>query len=101
MTEKTGPLVISVDVKVDPKDTATYRELVRGHAQRTRQEPGCISFDVAEADDAPGTFRIWETYRDAAAIADHGSRPYLAMFRESVTPLIKSRVLQRFTIFTS
>lgn len=100
MTEKQGPLVISVDVKVDPKDAAKYRELVRGHAERTRKEPGCISFDVAEADDAPGTFRIWETYRDEAAIADHNSRPSLAMFREAVTPLIKSRVLRRFKIFT-
>jgi len=101
MTDKKRPLVISVDVQVDPKDAAKYRELVQGHADRTRQEPGCLSFDVAEADDAPGSFRIWETYRDEAAVADHGSRPYLAMFRESVTPLIKSRVLRRFTIFTS
>jgi quinol monooxygenase YgiN len=101
MPEKKHPLVISVDVLVNPQDAAAYRDLVQGHADRTRQEPGCLSFDVAEADDAPGTFRIWETYRDAAAIADHESRPYLATFRAAVTPLIKSRVLKRFTIFTS
>lgn len=101
MANKNHYLVISVDIEVDPADAAKFKELMQIHVENTHKEPGCMYFEVAEDNTAPGMFHIWEAYRDQAAIDEHGKNPSLATFREASAPLVKKRTRQDMTIFTS
>ncbi len=44
------------------------------HIRLTRQEPGCISFEVTENPDIPGRFDVAETFADKAAFDAHQTR---------------------------
>ncbi len=59
------------------------------HAAATREEPGCLRFDVLEAEREPGTFTLVEHYRDRAAFEVHQGTPHLAAWREASSGLIE------------
>ena len=101
MAVKNNYLVISVDIEVNPADVAKFKELIQVHVDNTHKEPGCMYFEVAEDNTAPGKFHIWEAYLDQAAVEEHGKSPSLAAFREASAPLVKNRARQDMTIFTS
>ncbi|WP_368188080.1 putative quinol monooxygenase [Aestuariibius sp. HNIBRBA575] len=44
------------------------------HIRLTRQEPGCISFNVDENPDIPGRFDVAEEFTDADSFAAHQTR---------------------------
>ena len=50
------------------------REALGEHVRLTREEPGCLSFEVAEAE--PGVFEVAESFRDAAAFEAHQKRMF-------------------------
>lgn len=44
------------------------------HIRRTREEAGCLSFDVVEDPHHPGTFTVAEEFVDANAFRAHQAR---------------------------
>ncbi len=44
------------------------------HIRLTREEPGCISFQVTEDPTIPGRFNVHERFTDAAAFKAHQTR---------------------------
>jgi quinol monooxygenase YgiN len=55
-----------------PDEAATVRDALPDHVRLTRQEPGCLSFDIAET--APGVFSVSERFADRAAFDAHQAR---------------------------
>lgn len=49
------------------------RQFLPEHIRLTRQEPGCLSFEVTETDD-PLVWRVEELFADAAAFDAHQAR---------------------------
>ena len=93
-------IVIHVDYRVKPECVADFRERVRMHSQSSLGEPGCLRFDVAEADDEEGRFFIWEIYTDKAAVKHHGEQAYLAEFRKAAGPMTVSREIAMSKLIT-
>lgn len=46
--------------------------------EATRQEEGCVSYDLFESASAPGTFVTLERWADQAALDAHFSTPHVA-----------------------
>ena len=86
-------IVIHVDYRVKSEHVEEFRERVRRHSRNSLGEPGCLRFDVAEADGDPGRFFIWEIYADEAAVEHHRGQSYLADFRAAAEPMTESRAL--------
>ncbi len=84
-------IVIHVDYRVKPECVEDFRDRLRRHAKNSLAEPGCRTFDVAQADDDAGRFFIWEIYTDDAAVKHHGEQASLAEFREAAGPMTVSR----------
>ena len=58
-------------------------------------EPGCVSYEVYTALDAPGTLLLLEHYRDSAALDAHRASPHYQRYViESALPLLRSRQVQ-------
>lgn len=53
--------------------------MIEKNAIGSRAEPGCIRFDVLQADDSRNIFYFYEIYENSDAIAYHKEQPhYLA-----------------------
>ncbi|WP_341365744.1 putative quinol monooxygenase [Yoonia sp. BS5-3] len=67
MVALTGTIIIPKDMQAD------LLPLLEEHKALTRQEPGCLKFDVAPDADDPTLFHVDELFKDEAAFAHHQS----------------------------
>ena len=68
-------VMIVVDFEVKPEHRSEFLELMRGHAQRSRRDDGCIQFDLMlPAGDERHVYLI-EKWRDQAALDAHAKGP--------------------------
>merc|ERR1719253_834943 len=80
------PICIVVEAEIKEDRMSDFLDMIEKNAIGSRAEPGCIRFDVLQAEDAPNKFFFYEVYEDAAAIAHHKEQAhYLAWgaFKES------------------
>lgn len=61
-----------IDVPPDRRDA--IRAALPDHIRLTREEPGCLSFEVIESASTPGRFTVAERFTDAAAFDAHQTR---------------------------
>ena len=80
-------IVIHVDYRVKPECVEEFRDRLARHAKNSVAEPGCLTFDVAQADDEPTRFFIWEIYTDDEAVKFHGEQASIAEFRRVAEPM--------------
>lgn len=58
----------------------------------SRTEPGNLSYQAFEDAEEPGTFRIFEIYRDESAFAEHGaSEHFRSLATNGAVPLLAER----------
>ena len=89
-------IVVRLEVKPDRVDD--FLKLVSFNASESRKEPGNLRFDVVRSIDNPTLFRLYEVYRDAAAVAAHQATPHYAKWRAEIEGLLVTpRVSEKFT----
>jgi quinol monooxygenase YgiN len=68
-------VMIVVEFDVKPEHRSQFVELMRGHAQRSRGEDGCLQFDVMlPSGDDQHVFLV-EKWRDQGALDVHSKGP--------------------------
>jgi quinol monooxygenase YgiN len=71
------PLTVIAILKAKPgKETALRNELL-ALIPITRQEPGCINYDLHVSTEKPGEFMFHENWTSKAHLDDHLARPHL------------------------
>jgi quinol monooxygenase YgiN len=101
MTQTSTTVELVAEFTALPGNEAEVEALLRDLTSAVRAEPGCLVFDsfviadppaVAEADapraEVGSRFVVVETYRDAAAFAEHLAQPHGAAFNAALGPLI-------------
>lgn len=74
MTNRTGAVRLSGFLRcASAEDIQLVETHLSAHLRLTRAEPGCISFDVTQADD-PLIWRVEELFVDRAAFDFHQQR---------------------------
>lgn len=61
------------------------RELMRATQARVREQPGCISYEFAEALDEPGHFLVVGQWRDLPALEEHYRSQAFSTYQEEIT----------------
>jgi quinol monooxygenase YgiN len=75
-----SPLVVVATMKSKPgQETALRRELLN-LIPTTRQEPGCLNYDLHTAVGHPDHFLFHETWTSKGHLDDHLARPHLQAF---------------------
>ena len=54
----------------------------------SKEEPGCLDYEVFELKEMPGTFYVKEAYKDQAAFESHMESGYLQSFIEKTKHLL-------------
>jgi autoinducer 2-degrading protein len=89
-------IIVRLDVKPDRVDD--FLKLVSFNASESRKEPGNLRFDVVRSVDNPTLFRLYEVYRDDAAVRAHQATPHYAKWRAEIEALLLTpRISEKFT----
>src|SRR5690606_24588817 len=67
-------LLVTLRVRSDAVDAFRARILAAAEAA-VREEEHCLRFEVAQDEEDPATFVLFEVYTDAAALAHHHTTP--------------------------
>jgi quinol monooxygenase YgiN len=89
-----------VTVRVHPGRAEDFLLRIReAAAAAVREEPHCLSFEVAQDEADPDLFVLFEVYTDAAALAHHHTTPHFLTFQAQAGPWIAEKTRRRLTLF--
>jgi quinol monooxygenase YgiN len=74
-------LIIAGTVRVPPKNLAALKPHMEAMLAASRAEDGCLVYSYGEDVAEPGLIRIFEAWRDQAAIDAHVASPHMAAWR--------------------
>lgn len=73
----------------NPEDVSTVRELLAECGALSRQEPGCLRFEVCHSQTDPRLFILCERWESEAALDQHRTgKAYTGIYRPQVIPLV-------------
>jgi quinol monooxygenase YgiN len=74
-----------VTIYVKPEHRDQLLEELRGdaHGSESSAEPRCMMFNIAQDDSDPDVLRLFEVYRDDAAVDAHEASPHFQRFAEA------------------
>ena len=74
-------LIIAGTVRVPAESLAAFRPHMLVMLEASRAEDGCITYSYAEDVAEPGLIRVFEAWRDQAALDAHFRAPHMAIWR--------------------
>jgi (4S)-4-hydroxy-5-phosphonooxypentane-2,3-dione isomerase len=88
-----------VTVRVHPGTAAEFRDrILEAAATAVREEEHCHRFEVAQDEEDPEVFVLFEVYTDAAALAHHHATPHFKAFQAQAGHLIAEKSRRRLTL---
>lgn len=74
-------VIIAGTVRVPAGNVARFRPHMAAMLAASRAEAGCVAYSYAVDVEDPGLIRIFEAWRDQAAVDFHFATPHLAVWR--------------------
>jgi (4S)-4-hydroxy-5-phosphonooxypentane-2,3-dione isomerase len=68
-------VMIVVEFEVKPEHRGQFLELMRNHARRSRNDDGCLQFDLMVPNSDDRHVFLVEKWRDQAALDEHAKGP--------------------------
>lgn len=79
-------LIYTVSVYVNPGHENDFIRATRENHRATRREPGNRRFDLAQSDDNPARFFLYEVYDTPEAVKAHKESRHYRQWKETVAP---------------
>ena len=79
-------LYLVATLKTVPGERAAVVAAARPCIEATRQEPGCLRYDLFESVTDPDLLTFIEAWEDEAALARHGTMPHVLAWRAASAP---------------
>lgn len=76
-------VIVAGTVRVPPENLDAVRPHMARMLAASRAEDGCLVYSYAVDVEDPGLIRVFETWRDRAALEAHFRAPHLAEWRAS------------------
>jgi quinol monooxygenase YgiN len=74
-------VIIAGTVRVPPENLASLKPHQLAMLAASRAEDGCLTYSYGEDVAEPGLIRVFEVWRDQAAIEAHFQAPHMAVWR--------------------
>ena len=79
-TAASAPISFIAVLKARPGQRDALCEGLQALVMPTRQEPGCLDYQLFELTDAPGTFYMRESFKDELALEAHRESAHFQAF---------------------
>lgn len=85
-------IVLFVELKLGAGQREAFLARARQHRDRVlANEPGCLRFDVSVPDGTDDEVRLYEVYKDRAAVDHHMGTDYMAAYRSDTAQWVVDR----------
>jgi quinol monooxygenase YgiN len=74
-------LIVAGTVRIPPENLNAFRPQMLAMLTASRAEDGCITYSYAEDVAEPGLIRVFEAWRDQAALEAHFQTAHMAAWR--------------------
>jgi quinol monooxygenase YgiN len=74
-------IIIAGTVRAPPENLEQFKPHMLAMLTASRAEDGCITYSYAEDVAEPGLIRVFEAWRDQAALDAHFQTPHMAAWR--------------------
>lgn len=74
-------ILIAGTVRVPPENLAAFKPHMQAMLAASRAEDGCYEYSYAEDVAEPGLIRVYEAWRDQAALETHFQTAHMAAWR--------------------
>ena len=74
-------VIIAGTVRVPPQNLGSLKPHMLAMLAASRAEDGCLTYSYGEDVAEPGLIRVFEVWRDQAAIEAHFKAPHMAVWR--------------------
>ena len=74
-------IVIAGTVRIPSENLAAFRPHMQAMLDASRAEDGCLEYSYAQDVLDPGLIRVFEAWRDQAALDAHFQAPHMAIWR--------------------
>jgi quinol monooxygenase YgiN len=92
-------IVIAGMIRIDPAKRDAGIAAALDMMEETRKEDGCISYTFSADLADPGSFRIFEEWQSAEALAAHMASPHMARFQSLIPNLgVRDVKIQRYEV---
>jgi quinol monooxygenase YgiN len=82
------PITVVATLRAKPGKEAELRQELLALIPTTRQEPGCLNYDLHQAVDNAGRFLFHENWTTRQGLDDHLNRPHLRAFLAKAPDLL-------------
>src|ERR1035437_799057 len=79
--------ILHVHVHIKPEFVDAFRQATVVNAAQTRQEPGCVRFDLIQEVDDPTRLVLVEIYKDASGHAAHRETAHYKAWADTVADM--------------
>ncbi|MBV1897014.1 MAG: antibiotic biosynthesis monooxygenase [Rhodobacteraceae bacterium] len=73
-------LIVTGKIELNSKNIAAARKAIAAVMAETVVEDGCQTYEFSQVVGTDATFRVYEEWDDAAALAAHAKAPHMAVF---------------------
>ena len=95
----TPRFALLVTIRVRPESVDAFRtRILEAAAAAVREEEHCHRFEVAQDEEQPDRFVLFEVYTDADALAHHHTTPHFLSFREACGPMMLEKEHRRLLL---
>ncbi len=84
-----GKVAVVGDISTHPGTFEEYLAAMRVHAAASREEPGCLRFDVLIPFEGRGRLLVYELFRDRDALEAHRTSERMEAFRARTRDLVR------------
>ncbi len=85
-------LIVSGTIEIGAEDIDRARQAALEMMAETQKEDGCLVYEFSQVIGSEGRFRVYEEWRDMAALGAHGQSEHMTVFRAALDDLdVKSR----------
>jgi quinol monooxygenase YgiN len=86
------PIVVIARVKAKQGKKDELKQALMSLIEPSRNDDGCINYDLHDSEDEEGQFMFHETWRDKEALAKHLSTPHLRDFISKADDLLEGEM---------
>lgn len=90
-------LIVTGLIEIDPANIDAAKAAALDMMTETHKEDGCFVYEFSQQLDAPHRFRVYEEWRDGAALKAHSKSAHMAVFRAALEKVgVTSRDIAMF-----
>jgi len=90
-------LSLVAEIKAKPGQEAELRRVLSDLVGPTRQEEGCLNYDLHVSNDDPGFFVLYENWQTVPLWERHMASPHLEAFKARTDELVAGWTLHQLT----